>query len=93
MTEEQMREKITQLESENKKLNENLNTVNEQIKVKDEQITSLNSTVSDLKQKNYDLFIQVSKPIDNTQQQQQQQQQQQNAMSLTDIATKLTGGK
>lgn len=66
MTEEQMRERIIELENENKTLSENFNTVSEQIKVKDNEITSLNSTVSELKQKNYDLFIQVSNPIENT---------------------------
>lgn len=91
MTEEQMREKITQLENDNKTLTENFNTVNDQIKVKDEQITSLNSTVSDLKQKNYDLFIQVSKPIDNTQETKTETQEK--TMSVADITSKLLGGK
>ena len=87
MTEEQMRERINQLESENKELNEKFNTVNDQIKVKEEEITSLNSTVSDLKQKNYDLFIQVSKPIDNTETKEETKQEK--TISVADIVTNL----
>lgn len=90
MTEEQMRERIVELENENKKLTENYETVNSQLKVKDDEITSLNSTVSELKQKNYDLFIQVSKPIDK--EETNTNTQSQSAMSLSDVATKLTGG-
>lgn len=91
MTEEQMRERIVELENENRKLTENYETVNSQIKVKDDEITSLNSTVSELKQKNYDLFIQVSKPIDK-EEETNTNTQSQSAMSLSDVATKLTGG-
>ena len=87
MTEEQMRERITQLESENKELSEKFNTVNDQIKVKEEEITSLNSTVSDLKQKNYDLFIQVSKPIDNNEKKEETNQEK--TISVADIVTNL----
>lgn len=92
MTEEQMRERIVELENENRKLTENYETVNSQIKVKDDEITLLNSTVSELKQKNYDLFIQVSKPIDKEETNTNTQSQSQSAMSLSDVATKLTGG-
>lgn len=92
MTEEQMRERIVELENENKKLTENYETVNSQLKVKDDEITSLNSTVSELKQKNYDLFIQVSNPIDKEETNTNTQSQTQSAMSLSDVATKLTGG-
>lgn len=87
MTEEQMRERITQLESENKELNEKFNTVNDQIKVKEEEITSLNSAVSDLKQKNYDLFIQVSKPIDNNETKEETTQEK--TISVADVVSNL----
>lgn len=93
MTEEQMREKITQLENENKSLSENFNTVSEQIKIKDNEINSLNSTVSDLKQKNYDLFIQVTQPIDNNQNTNETPKQQEETKSISDIVSNLLGGK
>lgn len=82
MTEEQMRARITELENENKSIQDNFNTIQEQIKIKDNEITSLNSNVSDLKQKNYDLFIQVSTPIE---QPQAKQQHQENKKSVDDI--------
>lgn len=86
MTEEEMRAKITELESENKKLQENFNTINEQIKVKDNEINLLNSTVSDLKQKNYDLFIQVSSPVE---QPTKGEQQKEDTMTVSEVISSL----
>lgn len=91
MTEEQMRERIIELENENKTLYENFNTVSEQIKVKDNEITSLNSTVSDLKQKNYDLFIQVSNPIENINTIKELPKTEE-TKSVADIVSNLLGG-
>lgn len=85
MTEEEMRARITELEKENKSLQDNFNTIQEQIKTKESEITSLNSTVSDLKQKNYDLFIQVSTPVDTP----QEKPQQENTVSVADIINSL----
>lgn len=85
MTEEQMRARITELEKENKSLQDNFNTIQEQIKVKEETITSLNTTVSDLKQKNYDLFIQVSTPIETP----ATETPKENNMSVADIINNL----
>lgn len=64
MTEEEMREQITKLTDENKALTENFNTVKSQIDEKEKEITSLHGTVSELKQKNYDLFVKVQTPVE-----------------------------
>lgn len=64
MTEEEMREHITKLTEENKTLSENFNTIKSQIDVKEKEITSLHGTVSELKQKNYDLFVKVQTPVE-----------------------------
>lgn len=85
MTEEEMRARITELEKENKSLQDNFNTIQEQIKTKESEITSLNSTVSDLKQKNYDLFIQVSTPVDTP----KAEPPKENTMSVADIISNL----
>ena len=96
MTEEEMREKIVSLENENKDLLDKYNTVSEQIKVKDEEITSLNSKVSDLKQKNYDLFIQIPNSSNNEETQTQTQKSSittERTMSIADVVSNLLGGK
>lgn len=64
MTEEEMREQITKLTEENKTMKENFNTVNSQLETKDKEIASLHGTVSELKQKNYDLFVKVQTPVE-----------------------------
>lgn len=64
MTEEEMRDQITKLTDENKTLTENFNTVKSQIDEKEKEITSLHGTVSELKQKNYDLFVKVQTPVE-----------------------------
>ena len=96
MTEEEMREKIVSLENENKDLLDKYNTVSEQIKVKDDEITSLNSKVSDLKQKNYDLFIQIPNSSNNEETQTQTQKSSittERTMSIADVVSNLLGGK
>lgn len=90
MNEEELRAEVTRLTNENKTLTDNYNTVNDQIKVKDNEITSLNSNVNELKQKNYDLFIQVSKPIETVKTPQEKPTE--TTVSINDIALKL-GGK
>ena len=96
MTEEEMREKIVSLENENKDLLDKYNTVTEQIKVKDDEITSLNSKVSDLKQKNYDLFIQIPNSSNNEETQTQTQNSSittERTTSIADVVSNLLGGK
>ena len=94
MTEEEMREKIVSLENENKDLLDKYNTVSEQIKVKDEEITSLNSKVSDLKQKNYDLFIQIPNTTNNEETQTQKSSiTTERTTSIADVVSNLLGGK
>lgn len=96
MTEEEMREKIVSLENENKDLLDKYNTVSEQIKVKDDEITSLNSKVSDLKQKNYDLFIQIPNSSNNEETQTQTQKSSittERTTSIADVVSNLLGGK
>ena len=96
MTEEEMREKIVSLENENKDLLDKYNTVSEQIKVKDDEITSLNSIVSDLKQKNYDLFIQIPNSSNNEETQTQTQKSSittERTTSIADVVSNLLGGK
>lgn len=96
MTEEEMREKIVSLENENKDLLDKYNTVSEQIKVKDDEITSLNSKVSDLKQKNYDLFIQIPNSSNNEETQTQTQKSSittERETSIADVVSNLLGGK
>ena len=96
MTEEEMREKILSLENENKDLLDKYNTVSEQIKVKDDEITSLNSKVSDLKQKNYDLFIQIPNSSNNEETQTQTQKSSittERTTSIADVVSNLLGGK
>ena len=95
MTEEEMREKIVSLENENKDLLDKYNSVSEQIKVKDDEITSLNSKVSDLKQKNYDLFIQIPNSSNNEETQTQTQKSSittERETSIADVVSKLLGG-
>lgn len=96
MTEEEMREKIVSLENENKDLLDKYNTVSEQIKVKDDEIMSLNSKVSDLKQKNYDLFIQIPNSSNNEETQTQTQKSSittERTTSIADVVSNLLGGK
>ena len=93
MTEEEMREKIVSLENENKDLLDKYNTISEQIKVKDDEITSLNSKVSDLKQKNYDLFIQIPNTTNNEETQKQRSSiTTERETSIADVVSKLLGG-
>lgn len=93
MNEEELRAEVTRLTNENKELTDKYNTVAEQIKVKDEEITSLNSKVSDLKQKNYDLFIQIPNTTNNEETQTQKSSiTTERETSIADVVSKLLGG-
>ena len=93
MNEEELRAEVTRLTNENKELTDKYNTVTEQIKVKDDEITSLNSKVSDLKQKNYDLFIQIPNTTNNEETQTQKSSiTTERETSIADVVSKLLGG-
>lgn len=64
LTEIELRQQVMDLQSKNEELTKNFNTVNDQIKLKEETINTLNKSIADLKQTNYDLFIKVSNPLD-----------------------------
>ena len=51
---------ILDYQSKIEQLNTNIENLNNQINEKDKTITTLNSDIGNLKQKNYDLFMQVS---------------------------------
>ena len=96
MKEAFLRDEVTRLTNENKDLLDKYNTVSEQIKVKDDEITSLNSKVSDLKQKNYDLFIQIPNSSNNEETQTQTQKSSittERTTSIADVVSNLLGGK
>ena len=57
---EDLRAEILDYQSKIEQLNTNIENLNNQINEKDETITALNSDIGNLKQKNYDLFMQVS---------------------------------
>ena len=91
MNEEELRAEVTRLTNENKSLTDKYNILNEQIKTKDDEINSLNSTVSDLKQKNYDLFIQLPNNI-NADKESNIPTQSENTISTADVISQLLGG-
>lgn len=64
MTEEEMRAKITEQEEYISNITNERDTYKEQIETKEKEITSLHDTVSELKQKNYDLFVKVQTPVE-----------------------------
>ena len=57
---EDLRAEILDYQSKIEQLNTNIENLNNQINEKDRTITTLNSDIGNLKQKNYDLFMQVS---------------------------------
>ena len=57
---EDLRAEILEYQSKIEQLNTNIENLNNQITEKDKTITTLNSDIGNLKQKNYDLFMQVS---------------------------------
>ena len=57
---EDLRAEILDYQSKIEQLNTNIENLNIQINEKDKTITSLNSDIGNLKQKNYDLFMQVA---------------------------------
>ena len=56
---EDLRAEILDYQSKIEQLNTNIENLNNQINEKDKTITTLNSDIGNLKQKNYDLFMQV----------------------------------
>lgn len=90
MTEEELRKAYTDLQNKHSELEENYQTLQNKITNQEETISTLNTTISDLKIKNYDLFLQVSNPI---QQSPHQQTETVNTMSTADIVNKLIGGQ
>ena len=57
---EDLRAEILEYQSKIEQLNTNIENLNNQINEKDKTITTQNSDIGNLKQKNYDLFMQVS---------------------------------
>ena len=57
---EDLTAEILEYQSKIEQLNTNIENLNNQINEKDKTITTLNSDIGNLKQKNYDLFMQVS---------------------------------
>ena len=57
---EDLRTEILDYQSKIEQLNINIENLNNQINEKDKTITTLKSDIGNLKQKNYDLFMQVS---------------------------------
>nr|DAN06797.1 MAG TPA: Phi29 scaffolding protein [Caudoviricetes sp.] len=90
MTIEELRAEVTKLTNENKKLNEDYNIIKTQLDEKEKTIENLNSSVSDLKQKNYDLFVQIGTQ---TKDSQKNEEPKEPAMSVADITYKLLGGR
>ena len=86
MSEEELRQAYTDLQKQHTELQQNFVTLQNKISSQTEEITTLNSTISDLKVKNYDLFLKVSNPIENTP---QENPQEVNTMSTSDIVYKL----
>lgn len=90
MTIEELRAEVTKLNNENKQLTENYNTIKSQLDEKEKTIENLNSSVSDLKQKNYDLFVQIGTQTKDTQKNEEPKEP---TMSVADITYKLLGGR
>lgn len=90
MNEEELRQAYTELQNKYKELEENNSTLQNKITSQEETITTLNSNISDLKVKNYDLFLKVSNPLPT---ETNEQNQEVNTMSTTDIVNKLLGGQ
>ena len=87
MTEEEMRAKITEQEKSISSLTEERDLYKSQIKNKDNEINSLKSNVSELKQKNYDLFIQIPNKVETSNVDVNTNEQ--NAISTSDIVSKM----
>ena len=87
MTEEEMRAKITEQEKSISSLTEERDLYKSQIENKDNEINSLKSNVSELKQKNYDLFIQIPNKIETSDVDVNTNKQ--NTMSTSDIVSKI----
>lgn len=87
MSEEELRKAYTELQKQYEELNSQFTNLQEKHSIQEENITNLNNTISDLKVKNYDLFLQVSNPVQTTQ---DKPTQDDNVMSTADIIYKLT---
>lgn len=89
MTEEEMRAKITEQEKSISSLKEERDLYKSQIETKDNEINSLKTNVSELKQKNYDLFIQIPTKIETNQNDENNNVQ--NTKSISDIVSNMLG--
>lgn len=89
MTEEEMRAKITEQEKSISTLTEERDLYKSQIENKDNEINSLKTNVSELKQKNYDLFIQIPTKIETNQSDENNNVQ--NTKSISDIVSNMLG--
>lgn len=89
MTEEEMRAKITEQEKSISTLKEERDLYKSQIETKDNEINSLKTNVSELKQKNYDLFIQIPTKIETNQNDENNNVQ--NTKSISDIVSNMLG--
>lgn len=91
MTIEELRAEVTKLQNENHQLTENYETVKSQLDERDSTIESLHSNISELKQKNYDLFVQIG--TQRKEDSKQEPQPNEREMSVADITYKLLGGR
>lgn len=90
MTEEEMREKITEQEKSISSLTQERDLYKSQIETKDNEINSLKDNVSELKQKNYDLFIQIPNRRE-TSYDDNKNNNVQNTISTNDVVFKMLG--
>lgn len=90
MTEEEMREKITEQEKSISSLTQERDLYKSQIETKDNEINSLKDNVSELKQKNYDLFIQIPNRRE-TSDDDNKNNNVQNTISTNDVVFKMLG--
>ena len=85
---EDLRAEILDYQSKIEQLNTNIENLNNQINEKDKTITTLNNDIGNLKQKNYDLFMQVS---NNPQESPKEKEKEIEVISLDTIINNLRG--
>ena len=85
---EDLRAEILDYQSKIEQLNTNIENLNNQINEKDKTITTLNSDIGNLKQKNYDLFMQVS---NNPQESPKEKEKEIEVISLDTIINTIRG--
>ena len=89
LTIEDLRQVILERDKTLSEANKEVEIYKEQITNKDSEITKLGDTISDLKQKNYDLFIQIPQTVNNNEQNKNEVNTN-NDVSVFDIVYKLT---